>query len=30
MIIAVKYNLVLYADETCVVFESGNVKDIQK
>ena len=27
---AVKYDLFLYADDTCLVFQSKNVKDIEK
>ena len=30
MPMAVKYNLFLYADDTCLVFQSKNVKDIEK
>ena len=30
MPMAVKYNLFLYADDTCLVFPSKNVKDIEK
>ena len=30
MSMAVKCNLFLYADDTCLVFQSKNVKDIEK
>ena len=30
MPVAVKCNLFLYADNTCLVFQSKNVKDIEK
>ena len=30
MPMAVKYDLFLYADDTCLVFQSKNVKDIEK
>ena len=30
MPMALKCNLFLYADDTCLVFESKNVKDIEK
>ena len=30
MLMVVKCNLLLYADDTCLVFQSKNVKDIEK